>query len=244
MKHLTYQLLAVLVITVVTFACEKDEPKYDFIDFENLPLDETGYWAGADESGGFEAGNAFFPNTYTDWGGGITSWTGFGYSNHTDRTTPGFENQYSCYAGSGVNGSKKFGLVSGGDTLVFNIPEKVEFLYVTNSTYAALSIRDGDMFAKKFGGESGNDPDFFHLRLEPFNEEGQKIGILKVQLADYTAEDNSKDYIANSWTKLPLVDFGFIKKIAFTFESSDVGEYGINTPKYACIDNIRGILEE
>ena len=244
MKRLTYHVLAVLVITAAASACEKDEPKYDFIDFENLPLDKTGYWNGADGSGGFEAGDAFFPNTYTDWGGGITSWTGFGYSNHTDRTTPGFENQYSCYAGSGVNGSKNFGLISGGDTLVFNVPEKVEFLYVTNSTYAALSMRDGDMFAKKFGGESGNDPDFFDLRLEPFNEDGQKTGTLTVRLADYTAGDNSKDYIANSWTKLPLVDFGFIKKIAFTFESSDVGEYGINTPKYACIDNIRGILEE
>jgi hypothetical protein len=38
--------------------------------------------------------------------------------------------------------------------------------------------------------------------------------------------------------------YGYIKKIAFSFESSDVGDYGINTPKYACIDNIRGIPEE
>ncbi|MBL7110557.1 MAG: DUF4465 domain-containing protein [Bacteroidales bacterium] len=232
------------LIAMAMTSCDKDEVKYDFIDFEDLTLDETGYWNGSDGSGGFEVGNAFFPNTFTDWGGGITSWSGFAYSNHTNRTTPGYENQYSSYFGSGVGGSATYAILTEGDTLIFDIPEKVEFLYVTNSTYAALSMREGDMFAKKFGGESGNDPDFFNLKLEPFDEQGQKKGTLTINLADFTNEDNSKDYIANGWTRLPLEDFGFIKKIAFSFESSDVGEYGINTPKYACIDNIRGILQE
>jgi hypothetical protein len=232
-----------MVVTAMT-ACDKDEVKYDFIDFENLALDSTGYWNGSDGSGGFEAGNAFFPNTFTDWGGGITSWTGFAYSNHTNRTTPGFENQYSSYAGSGVNGSLAYAIITEGDTITFDVPEKVEFLYVTNNTYSALSMRDGDLFARKFGGESGNDPDFFNLTIEPFDEEGKKKGILTIHLADYTNDDNSMDYIANGWTKIILEDYGYLKKIAFSFGSSDVGEYGINTPKYACIDNIRGIIQE
>jgi hypothetical protein len=36
-------------------------------------------------------------------------------------------------------------------------------VYVTNTTYAYNSMRDGDMFAKKFGGPTGNDPDWYKL---------------------------------------------------------------------------------
>lgn len=244
MKRRFNLFFAVAIVAMVIASCDKDEVKYDFIDFENLALDATGYWNGSDGSGGFETGNAFFANTFTDWGEGITSWSGFAYSNHTDRTTPGYENQYSCYAGSGVNGSSVYAVVYLEDTITFDLPEKVEYLYVTNSTYAALSMRDGDLFAKKFGGESGDDPDYFNLVLEPFDEQGLKQGTLNVSLADYTSEDSDQDYIANTWTKIPMEDFGYIKKIAFSFESSDMGDYGINTPQYACIDNIRGILEE
>ena len=85
--------ITVALVAVVMFSCDKDEVKYDFIDFEDLVLDSTGYWNGSDGSGGFEVGNAFFPNTFTDWGGGITSWTGFAYSNHSDRSTSGYENR-------------------------------------------------------------------------------------------------------------------------------------------------------
>ena len=232
------------VFTIILISCSEEEEKIDFITFEDLFLDETGYWNGSDGSGGFYTGNAFFPNSYTDWGGGIISWAGFGYSNHTDKLTPGYENQYSCYAGSGTNNSQVFGIISVGDTMVFNVPEKIEYLYVANSTYAALSMKYGDQFAKKFGGDDGNDPDYFHLILSAFDEEDFMVGRATIGLADYTFPENDQDYISNTWTKIPLEDFGYLKKIAFSFGSSDTSEYGINTPMYACIDNIKGVLKK
>jgi hypothetical protein len=39
-----------------------------------------------------------------------------------------------------------------------------------------------------------------------------------------------------------LDHWGTIHKIAFSFESSDMGDWGMNTPAYACIDNISGVL--
>ena len=234
----------VAISFILNHSCQKEEEEIDYITFEKLPLPDEGYWNGSDGSGGFTAGNAFFPNTFTDWGGGVTSWMGFGYSNHTDQTTPGYENQYSCYAGSGATGSEIFCIISVGDTMIFDIPEKVEFMYVSNSTYAALSMKNGDQFAKKFGGDDGNDPDYFYLILTAIDKENFKIGTVTIGLADYTSEDNSDDYISNMWTKIPLIDFGYLKKIAFSFESSDTSIYGINTPAYACIDNIKGVLEK
>jgi hypothetical protein len=45
---------------------------------------------------------------------------------------------------------------------------QVEGLYITNGTYPYLSMRDGDGFAKKFGGASGDGARLFpvdHQRL-------------------------------------------------------------------------------
>jgi hypothetical protein len=244
MKKITVFFVCIIIIGLSFSSCKKDEEKLDLITFENLPLGAEGYWNGSDGSGGFTCGNAFFPNTFTDWGEGITSWSGFGYSNHTNTTTPGVENQYSCYAGSGEGNSKVFGLLNIGDTLVFDIPEKVKYLYLANSTYAALSMKFGDQYAKKFGGEDGNDPDYFKVVLTLFGKNNQMVGKGSVWMADYSFEDNELDYIANAWTKIPLEDFGYLKKIAISFESTDMGEWGINTPAYVCIDNIKGVLEE
>lgn len=224
-------------------SCEKDAEVVDLITFEELDPGNQGYWNGSDGSGGFTSGNAFFPNLFTDWGDGISSWSGFAYSSHRDKTTPGYTNQYSCYAGGGVLNSRIFALVSVGDTLVFNVPERVDHLSLANSTYAALSMRDGDMFAKKFGGEDGSDPDFFHLILTGLDETGAVTGTITLVLADFTFEDDSEDYISNAWTRIPLDQLGFVKKLAFGFDSSDKGEWGINTPKYACLDNISGTLQ-
>ncbi|WP_286747172.1 DUF4465 domain-containing protein, partial [Aquabacterium sp. UBA2148] len=49
----------------------------------------------------FTSGAATFSHDFTDWGGGCC-WSGWTYSNQTDTTTPGFENQFSAYAGSGA----------------------------------------------------------------------------------------------------------------------------------------------
>jgi len=231
-------------VILAVSACEKETEKKDYITFEELDPGQEGYWNGSDGSEGFSSGNAFFSNNFTDWGGGITSWSGFAYSNHSDRSTPGFGNQYSCYAGGGAGKSEMFAIITIGDTLTFAIPERVDLISVSNSTYTALSMKNGDVFAKKFGGEDGSDPDFFHLIITGLDEAGQVMGTLTVALADFTSENASEDYISNSWTELPLFALGFVKKLAFSFDSSDKGDWGINTPTYACIDNISGTLQQ
>ena len=240
-KRFSAFLLAGILLAVP--ACEKNKETRDYITFEELDPGDAGFWNGSDGSGGFSSGNAFFPTKYTDWGDGITSWSGFAYSNHIDRTTPGYANQYSCYAGGGADKSGMFALVTIGDTLTFSVPETVERISVANSTYAALSMIYGDDFAKKFGGEDGSDPDFFHFIITGLDEEGLETGSITLVLADYTPEDPVEDFVSNGWTEIPLVFFGPVKQLVFSFDSSDKGDWGINTPTYACIDNIIGILQ-
>ena len=87
------------------------------VTFETVNVSPDGYWNGSDLSGTLSPISDFgestynqnrqiegsgFQNSFTDWGGGSSSWSGFAISNHTDTTTPGFANQYSACAGSGV----------------------------------------------------------------------------------------------------------------------------------------------
>lgn len=39
------------------------------------------------------------------------------------------------------------------------------------------------------------------------------------------------------WNDWSLLELGKVNKVRFDFDGSDVGEYGLNTPAYACLDN-------
>lgn len=240
-KLLIAAMFAVAGITLSS--CEKDEVKMDRINFEELELDESGFFNGSDLSGGFLSGNVFFKTNYNpDW----DFWSGFAYSNHTDVTTAGYTNQYSCIAGSGDDGSSKYAVLysSGNDTISFIIPEKVTNISFCNSTYAYKAMENGDAFSKKFGGESGDDEDFFHLLIDAYDGNNNKIADVTIQLADFTFSDNSLDYIGNVWTDVDLSALGFINYLVFSFDSSDKNDLGIKTPTYVCIDNIFGELQD
>jgi hypothetical protein len=220
---------------------------YAATDYEDLILADDSYWNGSDASGGFESGLAKFGNNYS---GGF--WEGWAYSNTSDVTTAGSANQYSAITGAGfdtlVSSGKNYGVgfVSTDWMSAQSIPLPMAFndnaahgvkgFYVTNSTYATLSMEQGDAFAKKFGGESGNDPDFFKLSVWGKNK-GIETDTIEFYLADFRFEDNTKDYIIQTWQWIELSSLGKVDTLLFDFSSSDVGMYGINTPMYFNTDN-------
>lgn len=187
----------------------------------------------------WSSGDIILPNTYTEesWG---ASWSGWSISAMRDTTTAGFTNQYSAITGRGYSGSAAYAVGFGNhnillDEIARNKPMKG--MYVTNSTYAYLSMKNGDSFAKKFGGEDGSDPDFFSINIKGMKD-GSVVDSIEFFLADFRDEDNSKDYIIDEWTYVDLTSLGAVDSLVFDYASSDVGQWGINTPKYICIDNI------
>lgn len=218
------------------------------VEFEMPVLAEESYWNGADGSGGFTNNEVFFPNTFADYGT-YTTWSGWGYSNVTDNSTPGFGNQFGNITAFGMdtllqNNEDQFAIAfTGSNKSTLHLPTtsteeiSVQGVYVTNSTYAALSMEQGDQFAKQFGGESGDDEDFFLLTAT-----GYKGGIAtspeEFYLADFRFDDNSKDYIVKTWQWFDLSGLGVVDSIDFTLSSSDVGEYGMNTPATFAMDNL------
>ena len=75
----------------------------------------------------------------------------------TDTTTPGYDNQFSAITGDGADGSATYAVAyttgfTAASQAEFSTPATVSGVYITNTTYAALSMLNGDAFAKKFGG--------------------------------------------------------------------------------------------
>lgn len=209
-------------------------------DFENYKIPKGSYINDASPEPGFESGSVFLPNEYT---AEFDFWSGFAISADTNTTTPGFTNQYSAIAGEGALQSNNYAVCYiYGSELIYPVGKALGKpmigLYVTNSTYAYLSMRDGDSFAKKFGGETGDDPDFFLLTIRKYFGGVVSDDSINVYLADYRSPDPSKDYIVDDWKYVDLSDLGEVDSLALYLRSSDNGIFGMNTPAYVCFDNI------
>jgi len=207
--------------------------------FDDLTLSPESFWNGSDQSGSFKSGEISFNNSYSK---DYQSWFGFAYSNMTDVTTSGYGNQYSAITGKGYDGSANYAVCYPSPTarVGYAVPTKTTGFYVTNSTYVYLSMKNGDAFAKKFGGESGNDPDYFRLMIEGLNTDGLPVDTVSFYLADFRFADNSKDYILNKWTWVDLSELKETRFLRFSLSSSDNAAWGMNTPGYFCIDDFNG----
>jgi len=212
---------------------------------DGLALEPDTAWQGEDGSGGFTDHTVHFNNTYTDWGGGAFSWSGFAYSRINDTVTAGYANQYAVYTpGKDVSTTGNYAVAyDGGEwgapVITLQHPATIYGFYVNNTTYAARSMLAGDWAAKKFGGATGLDPDWFKLTITAKNSAGLVLGKREVYLADFQFTDPRDDYILNDWTWVDLSSFGkAVKTLHFSLSSSDVGEWGINTPTYFALDNL------
>ena len=207
--------------------------------FESVQLDSASWYNGSDGSGGFSSGGFRFPNNYNEeWG----SWSGFSVSNMKDSTTAGWSNQYSAITASGINESENYAVAYVANELMmeFDDPVSLSGFYVTNSTYAYQAMKNGDAYSKKFGGDNGTDPDFFKLIVSGTDMHGEETAVMEIFLADFTFEEDSTDYIMKTWDWVDIISQGVVKNIQFSLESSDVGDWGMNTPAYFCMDNFNG----
>jgi hypothetical protein len=216
-------------------------------DIEDLVLEAESFWNGSDGSGGFTSDSVHFNNLFDDAFGPY--WEGFAFSNVADNTTPGIGNQYSAITGEGADGSSNYvvGYVGFlGTVPTITIPEDGDLsgFYITNTTYAYLIMKDGDInnIAKQFGGPTGTDPDWFLLTITGKDADGATIGEVEFYLADFRSDDSAQDYIVNEWTWVDLTIVSEARTLEFALTSSDVGNFGMNTPAYFALDEFEWLL--
>ena len=217
----------------------------DSLTFESVNLAPASYYNGSDGMGQIQIGDITLSNSYDDsWG----SWSGFSVSNVIDVTTAGYGNQYASYAGGGAN-SDNYGVFYYDGSITFDQDMVVHSAQFTNTTYAGLSMLNGDSYSKQFGSPNGadgnpdgtNGEDYFLLQIVALDAMDMPVAdTFDVYLADYRFADDNDDYILNTWE---TVDFSanevlVARKLKFLLSSTDNGDFGMNTPAYFAIDNL------
>jgi hypothetical protein len=236
-----YFFAAVLSVIFVFSSCEELNEQIIVNDFEDVTLGESGYYNGSDKSGNLvdgrfiksiSTGSVSLINFYseTEWG---ASWSGFAVSSLRDSVNGGWVNQYNTVAGQGASGSQKFALVFDSASIHFpyiNSYQKPQSVMVTNSTYAYRDMLNGSSFSKKFG-----QGDWFKVIFKGLSQ-GNETGSVEFFLADFR---NGKSILIKDWTSVNLTSLGKVDDVKISFESSDMGQWGINTPQYVCLDNLK-----
>lgn len=260
LRHSTLPIIALLLASGT-----RVQAAQSVVDFDELTLDSESRWVGPDPYGETVEG-LYGPETRGEFAShGVAfgntveltynTWSGFAYSNESDNTTPGFGNQHSAITGDGRGaGADNYALAFASSTLsgtidaaalealpTIAIPfgRRVESVWITNTTYTALSMRDGDSFAKKFGGASGDDPDWFKATAYGIDAEGAILETsVDFYLADFRSANNAEDYIVADWTEWDLSPLSGAASLHFNFASSDVAPWGLNTPAYFAMDDL------
>ena len=169
---------------------------------------------------------ATFLNTYVDWGGGFESWGGFAFSTVSNLTDGSYLNQYA--AAQARSNAYAVGYDGGWDPppeIAFDLPAAPQSARINNTTYAALSIRNGNPPARAFA-----NGDFFVLTLTARNVEGAIVAATNHYLADFR---NGKTFIQTNWATLDLAWMPpEVVSLVGTVTTTDMGAWGANTPTY------------
>lgn len=239
--------LAASLFTTAIVSCKKEDVtkvtqsldnSISVVDFEDLTVGPKGYVDSVGITNQFDSKNFLFQSVGDSyvWDGKTNYYLakGFAISTKTDTITEGFNNEYSAFAGAGSNNSKTY--IIGKNGAKITCPSKKPFLTsvdITNNTYAALSMRKGDGSAKKF--EKG---DFFKLVIN-----GYSNGVIKnsvdVYLADFRSQNANDHFILKSWKTIDISSLSNTDSIVFNLSSSDNNTYGMLTPSYFALDNLK-----
>ena len=196
------------------------------ISFEKAKLDENNVMFSAPYSEDILTFSNYYDSEYLYW-------EDFAISAVYDDTTAGFMNMYGSISASAYEGNN-FAVVFQGYYNLPTISAKQDFqpqsLYINNSTYCYLALLNGSDYSKKF--EAG---DYFYITATGYANDSTETGHADFYLADFR---DGKSVIIRDWTSFDLTSLGTCRTIKFSFTSTDMGDYGMNTPAYAIIDNM------
>lgn len=167
-----------------------------------------------------------------------TYWNGFAFSSETSDVYESLATDQLRSAAGGAHSGTNFCVnfpFNYDPIIVSNAPETgatIAGVYLTNTAYAYTTMAEGNPFAKKF--EEG---DFFKVIVTGKNSEGDEKKV-ELYLADFRAEKAADRYILNTWEWVDLSPLGEVVELSFSFDGSDVGDWGLNTPTYVAIDDL------
>lgn len=115
----------------------------------------------------------------------------------------------------------------------FDRPRKfVEFWYA-NTSYTYGVILNGNSFASSLRDNNG----WFKVTMYLYDIDGNLLTTQEKYLADYRTGHTTVTPVT-TWTQWN-VNVDNVMSVKFDFTGSDTGTYGLNTPAYLCIDDLK-----
>lgn len=227
-------LFAIALLGVV--ACEPDsvDTKPDMPEVESFETATEALYAYGFSNDLLEC-EYFFNDEYQYWGG-------FAHSKlfDTDAANGKYENQYAAYNAAAASGNSfllyYYDSYSEPCDLVLKKSVLLDSIKLNLSTYTYASITDEDInsFARKFV-----EGDYLKVVFTLLDNFERPVGEgVECYVVDYR---DGKRFIADNWQefRLGIQASGHVR---VTIETSDVGEYGANTPLYICMDDLKYFL--
>ena len=257
MKKIIY---GVAVLVAALFAsCNSNEETVWTLDLSkattDLQFDENGLWTGtydtkaaAIESQCFAFNHMGAVYTYEYDGVSYDSPYYMGFTASNEKTADATKAESACTKGGLQGEGTPYLVCYWGDYVDYTTGEMVRFsdvlfdksadtftpkaIYVCNTVKVIKSLQEGDSYARAF--KAG---DYLALTIMPLNEQKEVIqGVeVKYYLADFR---DGKEFINQAWEKIDLSALGACAGITFSMETTDMGEYGANTPLYFCVDGL------
>lgn len=170
-------------------------------------------------------------------------WGGFAHSKvfETDAKKGLYENQYAAYNSQAASGDGF--LLYYYDS--YNEPCDIVFkqeasmislssvkLNLTTYTYASITDEDINDYARVFV-----EGDYLKVVFSKVDAMGKTLGKgAECYVVDYR---NGKRFVADNWQEYYLPGMVLASdRVRVTIETSDIGEYGPNTPLYICMDDL------
>lgn len=239
-----------------TWANSTDQIIYLDLSKASTPLqfnENTGMWADTFDDDITEIESQVFSivhESISDW----QTWYGFTVSNSIDNKfqTNFLTYQYSNMAKGGIllnedgsiktneNGAPVTGkempyLVSfagfSNPSITFNTGKSYQVIgaYFNLNSYTFYSLLYGDGVAHAF-----SDGDEFVLTVHGIDSQENETSV-KVTLGSF---QNGCLTASTGWQYVDLQSLGVVEEIYFTMNSTDIGDWGMNTPAYFCMDKL------
>lgn len=249
MKKLFY--LALAIIPFIATSCSDDDDPVNItvqLNQTDIKYSADGVWEGVATNNMFLSQYLVFSHEgeIGPWG---LVWNGFTPArvSSTDVQTNWLDHQFQIMTGGGLSGVGTPYIVAFWDnqenksTPVEDRSCRITYqesitgtpglfapmsVYVQNTAYAYYTMLNGDAFSKKF-----TDDDYLLLIAHGVKADGTEIFVTFDLAAD--------GKIVDEWTQWDLRGLGDIKTLYFTMRSSDTGQWGMNTPAYFALDNLR-----
>ncbi len=208
--------------------------------FNSLPVPDTGFCNGSNLNGFFaDTAAGVIVKLYNNYNASWNSWQGFAYSLWKDDSTAGYTNQWSAYPGYlldstfviayiGIDWNNNYQNIPAG--MHFSASVNIKSVYLANTTYTALTIKNGNQYARSFA-----DSDYYKVIITGYHR-GEQTGQVEHYLADYR---DGLRFIQKDWAFVDLSPIGTVDSISFNVMSTDTGDYGMNTPGYFALDRLR-----